>query len=125
MAPGVLVTVGLIVFSCGLLVLLAFRVNDGSLFGAGATLTNFSAILTDPLYAAVILRSVVIAGLVTLGTVITAYPVAYYLSFHAGHRRPLILFLVTLPPCHSGPVIFSAFSPGKSCWPTMAFGTRS
>jgi spermidine/putrescine transport system permease protein len=34
---------------------------------------------------------------VTLATVVTAYPVAYYLAFHAGRRRGLILFLVTLP----------------------------
>jgi spermidine/putrescine transport system permease protein len=34
---------------------------------------------------------------VTLATVITAYPIAYYLAFHAGERRNLILFLVTLP----------------------------
>jgi spermidine/putrescine transport system permease protein len=38
-----------------------------------------------------------IAGLVTLTTVVAAYPVAYYLAFHAGQRRGLILFLVTLP----------------------------
>jgi len=34
---------------------------------------------------------------VTLATVVTAYPVAYYLAFHAGRRRSLLLFLVTLP----------------------------
>ena len=45
----------------------------------------------------VTLRSLAIAGLVTLATVVTAYPVAYYLAFHAGRRRGLILFLVTLP----------------------------
>ena len=43
------------------------------------------------------LRSLAIAGLVTLATVVTAYPVAYYLAFHAGRRRSLLLFLVTLP----------------------------
>ncbi|RUY17644.1 ABC transporter permease, partial [Mesorhizobium sp. M7A.F.Ca.CA.001.13.2.1] len=32
-----------------------------------------------------------------LATVVTAYPVAYYLAFHAGRRRGLLLFLVTLP----------------------------
>src|SRR4051794_4569211 len=95
--PGGLVTFVLILFALALVVFLGFRINDGSLTGAGFSLANFAAILTDPLYATVALRSVVIAGLVTIATVVTAYPVAYYLAFHAGRHRSLILFLVTLP----------------------------
>ncbi len=94
--PGTAVTLGLILFALGLLALLAFRVNDGSLFGAGITFGNFRTLAAEPLYGLVILRSLVIAGLVTLATVVTAFPVAYYLSFHA-RARGLILFLVTLP----------------------------
>ncbi|MBB3772683.1 spermidine/putrescine transport system permease protein [Angulomicrobium tetraedrale] len=96
MLPGSVVTLGLILFALGLLAILAFRFNDGSLFGAGFTLGNFSILATEPLYGRVILRSLTIAGLVTAATVVTAYPVAYYLSFHA-RSRALILFLVTLP----------------------------
>jgi len=95
--PGSLVTLLLILFALFLLFVLAFRVNDSSLFGAGFTFDNFITVATDPLYGLVIVRSLVIAGLVTLATVVTAYPIAYYLSFHVGARRPLILFLVTLP----------------------------
>jgi spermidine/putrescine transport system permease protein len=95
--PGGLVTFVLILFALALVVFLGFRVNDGSLTGAGFSLANFATILTDPLYVTVALRSVVIAGLVTIATVATAYPVAYYLAFHAGRHRSLILFLVTLP----------------------------
>lgn len=95
--PGALVTLFLILGALALLLVLAFRQNDGSLLGSGITFGNFGTILTDPLYGMVILRSLIIAGLVTLATVVTAYPVAYYLSFHAGPRRGLILFLVTLP----------------------------
>lgn len=95
--PGGLVTFVLILFALALVFFLGFRVNDGSLTGTGFSFANFTAILTDPLYATVALRSVVIAGLVTLATVVTAYPVAYYLAFHAGRHRSLILFFVTLP----------------------------
>ncbi|MGC1270811.1 MAG: ABC transporter permease [Croceibacterium sp.] len=95
--PGGLVTFVLIFFALGLVVFLAFRINDGSLTGAGFSVGNFVTILTDPLYVAVALRSVGIAGLVTIATVVTAYPVAYYLAFHAGRHRGLLLFLVTLP----------------------------
>ncbi|MCV3205034.1 ABC transporter permease [Mesorhizobium sp. YC-39] len=95
--PGALVTFLLILFALGLVLFLAFRGNDGSLLGSGFTLANFATVLTDPLYWTVTLRSLAIAGLVTLATVVTAYPVAYYLAFHAGRRRGLLLFLVTLP----------------------------
>ena len=95
--PGAVVTFVLILFALGLVVFLGFRVNDGSLTGAGFSLTNFVTILTDPLYVTVALRSVVIAGLVTIATVVSAYPVAYYLAFYAGRHRGLLLFLVTLP----------------------------
>ena len=93
--PGALVTFLLILFALGLVVFLALRGNDGSLLGAGFTLANFVTVATDPLYLTVTLRSLAIAGLVTLATVVTAYPVAYYLAFHAGRRRSMLLFLVT------------------------------
>ncbi|MER8630139.1 ABC transporter permease [Mesorhizobium opportunistum] len=95
--PGAAVTFLLILFALGLVLFLAFRNNDGSLLGAGFSLSNFATVISDPLYWTVTLRSLVIAALVTLATVVTAYPVAYYLAFHAGRRRGLLLFLVTLP----------------------------
>ncbi|WP_168879683.1 ABC transporter permease [Rhizobium sp. P28RR-XV] len=97
LAPGALVTLVLVLFALALVLFLSVRSNDGSLLGTGLSLDNFATVLTDPLYGLVALRSLTIAGLVTLVTVVTAYPVAYYLAFHAGQRRGLILFLVTLP----------------------------
>jgi spermidine/putrescine transport system permease protein len=97
MLPGGLVTFVLVLFALALVIFLGLRTNDGSLMGAGFSLANFVIILTDPLYVTVALRSLAIAGFVTLATVVTAYPVAYYLAFHAGRHRSLILFLVTLP----------------------------
>lgn len=95
--PGVAVTFGLALFALGLVVLLAFRSNDGSLLFGPLSGANFLAIVTDSLYQVVMLRSLAIAGLVAILTVVTAYPVAFYLAFHAGERRGLVLFLVTLP----------------------------
>ncbi len=95
--PGVAATFGLALFALALVLLLAFRRNDGGLVIGPLTLSNFTGILSDPLYAIIMLRSLWIAGLVTLATVVTAYPVAWYLAFQAGRRRGLVLFLVTLP----------------------------
>ncbi|SCB46407.1 ABC transporter permease [Rhizobium lusitanum] len=97
LSPGAIVTFVLVLFAVSLVVFLSFRINDGSLLGAGISVQNFATVISDPLYGLVVLRSLTIAGLVTLATVVTAYPVAYYLAFHAGQRRSLILFLVTLP----------------------------
>ncbi|MFT3732161.1 MAG: ABC transporter permease [Hyphomicrobium sp.] len=96
-APGALATSILVLFALGVVLFLSFRTNDGSLLGGAFTLENFVGALSDPLYATVILRSLAIAGFVTLATVMTAYPVAYYLAFHAGKHRGLLLFIVTLP----------------------------
>jgi spermidine/putrescine transport system permease protein len=96
-APGLLTALGLVLFPLGIVLFLAVRSNDGTFLGAGLTLVNFATALSDPLYATVVFRSLIIAGVVTLATVATAYPVAYYLAFHAGRRRGLVLFLVTLP----------------------------
>lgn len=95
--PGAMASFVLVLFALALVLFLAFRSNDGSLLGAGLTVANFVTLLTDPLYWAVTLRSLAIAALVTLATVATAYPVAYYLAFHAGRKRGMLLFLVTLP----------------------------
>ena len=97
LTPGAIVTLVLVLFALCLVVFLSVRINDGSLLGAGISAQNFATIISDPLYGLVVLRSLTIAGLVTFATVVTAYPVAYYLAFHAGQRRGLILFLVTLP----------------------------
>ena len=95
--PGALATSVLVLFALGVVLFLGFRTNDGSLLGGAYTLANLQAALTDPLYATVIVRSLAIAGFVTLATVVTAYPVAFYLAFHAGKHRGLLLFIVTLP----------------------------
>lgn len=95
--PGTLVTCTLVLFALGLVLFLSLRVNDGQVLGSAFTLSNLSDALFDPLTRLVLLRSLVLAGLVTLATVLLAYPVAYYLAFYAGRHRNLLLFLVSLP----------------------------
>src|SRR3546814_5912739 len=43
------------------------------------------------------LRSLAVSAVVTAATVLLAYPMAYYLSFHGGERKALWLFLITIP----------------------------
>ncbi len=58
---------------------------------------NYAEILSEPLYLTLIARSVKIAALVTLLTVLTAYPMAYFIAFRVKRSKAMWLFLVTIP----------------------------
>lgn len=62
------------------------------------TLDNYYDLLTKPVYRALMWRSLIVSFFVTLATVILAYPIAYFVSFHvAPSRKALWLFLITIP----------------------------
>jgi spermidine/putrescine transport system permease protein len=62
------------------------------------TLDNYREAFTEPLYARLMLRSVLISGAVTATTVLLAFPVAYFVSFHVDPgRKALWIFLITIP----------------------------
>jgi spermidine/putrescine transport system permease protein len=60
-------------------------------------LQNYRTLATNPVYAQVLLRSMRIAASVTLCSLLLGYPLAYYLSFHAGARREILYQLVIVP----------------------------
>jgi spermidine/putrescine transport system permease protein len=60
-------------------------------------LQNYRTLLANALYASVLLRTLRIAGSVTLCSVLLGYPLAYYLSFHAHRRKELLYQLVIVP----------------------------
>lgn len=62
------------------------------------TLNNYAVAFTDPLYMALMLRSVAISLAVTCATVLLAFPIAYFVSFHVEpSRKSLWLFMITIP----------------------------
>ncbi len=61
------------------------------------TLSNYQEVFADPLYRTLIFRSVRIAAMVTLLTVLLAYPVAYHIAFNVKKNKAMWLFLVTIP----------------------------
>ena len=60
-------------------------------------LQNYLSLLSKPVYAEVFLRTMRIAASVTLCSLLLGYPLAYYLSFHAGVRKELLYQLVIVP----------------------------
>ena len=62
------------------------------------TLDNYREIFEKPIYGALLQRSLFVSTCVTVVTVILAFPVAYFVSFHVrAERKSLWLFLITIP----------------------------
>ena len=60
-------------------------------------LDNYKTLYSNPVYFQVLLRTMRIAGAVMLCSLLLGYPLAYYLSFHAGVRKELLYQLVIVP----------------------------
>ena len=60
------------------------------------TLDNYREAFTDPLVRYLMLRSIMIAGAVTITTVLLAYPIAYFIAFRT-EKKTLWLLLITIP----------------------------
>jgi len=60
-------------------------------------LDNYHKLLTTPLYAEVLFRTIRIAASVTALAIFLGFPLAYYISFHAGPRKGLLYQLVIVP----------------------------
>jgi len=61
------------------------------------TLKNYKEAWSKPIYRVLILRSLNISIMVTLVTVLLAFPMAYFLSFRVKRNKALWLFLITIP----------------------------
>jgi spermidine/putrescine transport system permease protein len=58
---------------------------------------NYAKLAASPVYFQVLLRSMWIAARVTIFALLLGYPLAYFLSFHAGPRKELLYQLVIVP----------------------------
>jgi spermidine/putrescine transport system permease protein len=80
----------------GLLFLYSLKSQTGFDFDAGWTLAQYGEVLGRASYRTIFLRSVLISGVVTLVTVALAYPMAYFVAFHARHKFAWLVAL-TIP----------------------------
>src|SRR5882672_5954217 len=70
--------------------------QDGVIFHHW-NLRQYSELFSNPLYATVFFRTMRIAASVTILSLLLGYPLAYFLSFHAGPRKELLYQLVIVP----------------------------
>jgi spermidine/putrescine transport system permease protein len=62
------------------------------------TFENYAELASKSVYGYIMFKSLMVALIVTAITVILAYPVAYFVSFHVKpERKSLWLFLITIP----------------------------
>ena len=62
------------------------------------TTENYVQSWSDPIFRTILARSVIVSALVTLVTVVLAFPIAYFISFHVpASKKSLWMFLITIP----------------------------
>jgi spermidine/putrescine transport system permease protein len=88
----------LLLFLTPMLVMLGVALDRGLLDGGvgfNPTLTNFTDVITDPLYRDVALTTLEIATAAMIVQLLVAVPLAYVIAFKAGRwQLPILLFLV-------------------------------
>ncbi|WP_188781554.1 ABC transporter permease, partial [Gemmobacter aquaticus] len=79
-------------------VVYSLMVDSKAGLAGGLTFQNYIEVWTGRIDRALMLRSLTVSAMVTLVTVLLAYPVAYFVSFHIRQdRKSLWLFLITIP----------------------------
>jgi spermidine/putrescine transport system permease protein len=80
-----------------ILLVMSFWTQHAFEFDTTLTLNNYRNAITEPVYRALMIRSLWISGTCAVVTVLVSYPMAYYVAFHV-HRRKLVwIILMTLP----------------------------
>jgi spermidine/putrescine transport system permease protein len=98
LAPPLLYALLLLAAPLGMVVIYSFLTDGYLIVEWTFTLENYIEAWTSPIYQTVMVRSLWVSFLVTLATVVLAYPVAYYVSFHVEpSKKSLWLFLITIP----------------------------
>ena len=87
----------LLVMPLILILLLSFWTQNYLELERTFSFTNYIEAWSHPLYRLLMIRSLSISAIVTMGTVLLAFPMAYFISFHGGNHKALWLFLVTIP----------------------------
>ena len=97
-SPPFFYALALLAVPLGAIVLFSFWTQDFMDVDTTFTLNNYREIAEKPIYGALLKRSLFVSGCVTVITVLLAFPVAYFVSFHVRpSRKSLWLFLITIP----------------------------
>ncbi|MCP4046415.1 MAG: ABC transporter permease [Gammaproteobacteria bacterium] len=95
-APATLYVGLLVAVPLGILIVYSFWTQSYVDIDRTFTWANYIEAFHDPLVRHLIVRTIIIAGLVTIATVALAYPIAYFIAFRT-KKQTLWLLLITIP----------------------------
>ena len=81
----------------GIMVVMSFWSQIGFEFDTTFTLANYQESFENPIYRALLLRSLAISAACTVATVLLSYPMAYFVAFHVHKHKMVWIILMTLP----------------------------
>ncbi|HEY8367856.1 MAG TPA: ABC transporter permease, partial [Thermodesulfobacteriota bacterium] len=90
LAPLALLLIGLFAYPIG-------RLLAASLWDPSFTLVHYRRLFAEPLYLAILLRTIRIAALVTVAALVLGYPLAYVMARARGWRATLLAACVLVP----------------------------
>ncbi|MCZ4353534.1 ABC transporter permease [Roseovarius aestuarii] len=97
MSPTLVVMTLGIVIPFAILITISLWTAQGFGFDTSLTLNNYAQANEQPIYNALLFRSLKMSGLATVATVLLSYPMAYYVAFHVKRNKMMWIVLMTLP----------------------------
>ena len=76
----------------------SFWTQDYLVLDRTFTIANYREVWTEPIYRVLMMRSLSVSAIVTIVTVVLAFPIAYFVSFHVEPSRKAVwVLLITIP----------------------------
>jgi spermidine/putrescine transport system permease protein len=97
LAPALFLMAAAILFPLGMTLTMSTWSLAGYDIDPTPGIGNYAAMAENPMFRALILRTLTIALTCTLFTVILVYPMAYFVAFHTYRNKALWLIILTLP----------------------------
>jgi spermidine/putrescine transport system permease protein len=113
LSPAILIVLTMLVAPMAALVVLSFWTQNGFEIDTGLTLANYWALVApsdqptvwmgisfpfqNPVYAILLLKSLVMSLAVTVAVILVAYPMAYFLAFRVTRHKALWMIIITIP----------------------------
>ncbi len=97
LSPALLFMIAGVIIPFGILITMSFWTQQGFEFDTTMTVANYQKVVDQPIYKALLVRSLYISGAATIATVLLSYPMAYYVAFHVHRHKMIWIILMTLP----------------------------
>jgi spermidine/putrescine transport system permease protein len=97
LAPALILMAAAIVFPLGMTLVMSTWSLTGYELNQSPGLGNYAAMVENPMFRVLLLRTLTIALTCTFFTVLLCYPMAYFVAFHTHRNKALWLIILTLP----------------------------